>query len=81
MCTKNNLLGFASGLGCGIGIALLLAPKSGDQTRTLIVNGKEQLRRQATGLVNKGQEELQRRKEGLKHAVEAGVQAYQSHVA
>ena len=85
---KDCALGFMIGLGFGVGIALLFAPKSGDQTRSLIANktreGTDYLKQQATELrdsaadvIEKGREEVTRHKEGLKRAVETGKQAYQ----
>jgi gas vesicle protein len=90
--SKNNVFGFISGIGCGVGIALLLAPISGRDARSRIANGvrekTDRLKSQAVGLrdsatqaLQKGQDEYQRHMEGLKHAVEAGVQAYQSSTA
>ena len=80
---KDYAFGFMIGLGCGIGIALLLAPKSGDETRSLIASktreGKDYLKQQAAELrdsaadvIGQGRDEVTRHKEGLKRAVEAG---------
>jgi len=91
MCAKNSVLGFLTGLSCGVGIALLLAPKSGEETRKMIADqareGVDRVKQQATDLRNsanevleKGQQAIQRRKDGIKNAVEAGTQAYQSAV-
>jgi gas vesicle protein len=90
--SKEKVLGFAAGLGCGVGIALLWAPKSGSETRSQIANqAREQadhikqqateLRDSAAGILQRGQQEVQRHKEGLKRAVEAGVEAYQQPAA
>lgn len=90
MCSKDNVLGFMTGLACGAGIALLWAPKSGRQTRSLIAGEaraktdhiKQQamhLRDSANDVVQKSQEEVRRQKDGLKHAVEAGMRAYSAH--
>ena len=89
---KECTLGFMIGLGCGVGIALLLTPKSGDETRSLIANkareGADHLKHQvaglrdsATDLLEKGRKEVERHKEGLQHAVEAGKKAYHESVA
>jgi gas vesicle protein len=80
-------LGFMIGLGCAVGIALLFAPKSGNETRSLIANktreGTDYLKQQATELrdsaadvIEKDREEVTRQKEGLKRAVETSTQAY-----
>jgi len=85
MCSIDNLLSFAGGVGCGLGIALALAPKSGNEMRSLIANGargcKDQVQRQATERLHKGQDQLQRHSTGLKQAVKACFQTYQSNVA
>jgi len=92
MYNVDNVLGFAAGLGCGVGIALLMAPKSGNQTRSMIANGarekRDYLKRQAVevrdsaaDVLQKGQQEVQRRKDGLKQAVEAGTEAYHAAVS
>jgi gas vesicle protein len=92
MNNKDSTLGFIVGLGCGVGIALLLAPKSGDETRSVIANrareGTDRLKHQvaglrdsATELLEKGRNEVERHKEGLQHAVDAGKRAYHESVA
>ena len=92
MNTKNCTLGFMIGLGCGVGIALLFAPKSGDETRSLIAikgrEGTDHLKNQAAGfrdsateLLKKGRQDVARHKEGLEHAVEAGKKAYRESVS
>jgi len=92
MNTKNYTLLFMAGLGCGVGITLLLAPKSGDETRSLIASkageGTDHLKNQAAGfrdsateLLKKGRQHVARHKEGLEHAVEAGKKAYHESVA
>jgi len=85
---KGGSLGaFLAGLGLGVAIGVLFAPKSGDETRDLIKSkageGKDyikqrsvQLRDQAGELIEKGREALGRQKETLADAVEAGRQAY-----
>ncbi len=79
---------FLAGMGIGAILALLFAPKSGEETRKFIVDkaeegrdyltsrGKE-LRRQAEDIVEKGKDRLSREKERLAGALEAGRHAYQ----
>lgn len=79
---------FLAGLGIGAILALLFAPKSGEETRKYIAEraeegkdyfssrGKE-IRRQAEDIVEKGKDRLTREKERLAGALEAGRQAYQ----
>ena len=92
MTNKDSTLNFIIGLGCGVGITLLLAPKSGDETRSVIANRAREktdrlkhqvagLRDSATELLEKGRNEVERHKEGLQHAVDAGKRVYHESVA
>jgi gas vesicle protein len=78
---------FAFGLGLGLAIGVLFAPKSGEETREFIRaktgEGKEylkrrsdELREQASDLVDRGKTEVGRQRDNLAAAVEAGKQAY-----
>jgi gas vesicle protein len=88
---RDGLANFFLGLGIGLGLGILFAPKSGEETRDLLLNkaddGKEYLKRQtnawkdqAGDLVEKGKDVLARQKENLSDAVEAGKQAYREKV-
>ncbi len=88
----SKLAFFLAGAGIGAILALLFAPKSGQETRDLIAQkageGREylsnrgrELREQAEELVDKGRERLQREKERVSAAVEAGRQAYHEEKA
>jgi len=79
---------FLVGLGIGAVIALLLAPRSGKETRDIIVqkaeegrdyvvNKSEEIRKQAEDAVEKGKDLVNKQKELLSAALEAGKQAYQ----
>jgi gas vesicle protein len=79
---------FLAGLGIGAILALVFAPKSGEETRQYITGkageGKDfvasrskELREQAEGLVEKGKDLVSKQKEKLSAAFEAGRQAYQ----
>ena len=80
---------FVAGVGVGSVAALLLAPKTGQQTRKLIARkageGKEfvaskgkQLREQAEELVEKGKDLATKQKERLAEVLEAGKEAARS---
>jgi len=88
----SNLGFFLAGLGIGAILALLLAPKSGKETRDYITQkaeeGKdyvktktEELRRQAEDAVEKGKDMVSKQKDLLSAALEAGKQAYQEEKA
>jgi gas vesicle protein len=79
---------FLAGLGIGAVIALLLAPRSGKETRDNIVQTAEEgrdfvvtktdeIRKQAEDAVEKGKDLMNKQKDLLSAAVEAGKQAYQ----
>jgi len=89
---KNGLSSFLLGLGVGVAIGMLFAPKSGQETRDLIKNkageGSEFLKQRsadlkdtAAGWVDKGKEALGRQKDTLSEAMEAGKQAYRDAVS
>jgi gas vesicle protein len=79
---------FIAGLGIGAVVALLFAPRSGQETRDMIVQRAEEgrdyvkaktdeVRRQAEDAVEKGKDLVTKQKELLSAALEAGKQAYQ----
>jgi gas vesicle protein len=79
---------FLAGLGIGAVVALLLAPRSGKETREFIVakaeegrdfvvTKSEEIRKQAEDAVEKGKDLVSKQKELLSAALEAGKQAYQ----
>jgi len=79
---------FLAGLGIGAILALLLAPKSGKETRDFIAqkadegrdyvkNKSVELRKQAEDAVEKGKDLVTKQKELLSAALEAGKQVYQ----
>ena len=79
---------FLAGLGIGALLALLFAPRSGEETRELLgrkadegreymtTKGRE-VRRQAEELVEKAKDLVTQQKEQLSAALDAGKQAYQ----
>jgi gas vesicle protein len=80
---------FVGGAGIGALLALLLAPKTGEQTRKLIVEkveeGKDyvaargrEFRGQAEELVEKGKERVIKQKERLAEVLETGKEAARS---
>lgn len=88
---NNNLSYFFLGLGLGVAVGLLFAPKSGPETRGLIADkadeARQQLRRQGEGLrdstsdlLDKGRDLLAKQKDQINAAVEAGKQAYRDAI-
>jgi gas vesicle protein len=88
---KNGLSSFLLGLGVGVAIGMLFAPKSGSETRDIIKSktgeGTDYLKQRssefkqtASEWVDKGKEALGRQKDNLADAVEAGKQAYRETV-
>jgi gas vesicle protein len=88
MAEEGGKLGyFAFGLGLGLAIGVLFAPRSGEETREFLCSkageGKdylkrrsEELRDQAADLVDRGKTAVGRQRDHLAAAVEAGKQAY-----
>ncbi len=83
----SNLAFFFAGLAFGAIVAILFAPRSGEETREYIVQmaseGKDyvaskgrELRRQAEELVEKGKDVVTQQREQLAAAFDAGKQAY-----
>lgn len=88
---NNRLSYFFLGMGIGVAIGVLFAPKSGEETRRLIREkadeGRdyvktrgEDVKGSATELVDRGKDVVTRQKEQLAAAVEAGKQAYKEAV-
>jgi gas vesicle protein len=89
--SRDGLANFFLGLGIGVGVGLIFAPKSGEETRDILLSkadeGKEYLKKQASGLresagemVDKGRDVIHRQKDTLSDAIEAGKQAYREKV-
>lgn len=85
---SSKLAFFLAGLGIGAILALLFAPKSGEETRKFLAEkaegGKDyvaarskELRKQAEEIVEKGKDSLAKAKERLTTAYEAGVKTWQ----
>ena len=79
---------FLAGMGIGAVLALLFAPKSGQETRDFLTQkageGRDyvsargrDLRKQAEEVVDKAKDVVSKQKEQLSAALEAGKQAYQ----
>ena len=84
---RNNLPYFFLGVGVGLAVGLLFAPKSGEETRNLLKGradeGKDfvkrksgEIRETATDFMERGREAVIRQREQVAAAVEAGRQAY-----
>jgi len=88
---QNGLANFFLGLGIGVGLGMLFAPKSGTETRELILNkadqGKDFIKKQtatlqdtASTIVEKGRDIVGRQRDNINDAVQAGKQAYREKV-
>ena len=88
----NKFSYFFLGLGLGVAVGLLFAPKSGAETRDLLLSkadeGKEYLKRRTSDLresaeevIDKGRSAISRQRDNLSSAVEAGKQAYREAVS
>lgn len=82
---------FFLGLGIGVAVGILFAPKAGDETRGLIRDkageGADYVKRRsgelkesASELVERGKSAVARQKEQLSSALDAGRQAYRETV-
>ncbi len=87
----NKLSYFFLGLGLGVAVGVLFAPKSGVETRELLISKAgegadfvkrrgEELRDTATETIERGKQTLRQQKDNLAAAVEAGKQAYREAV-
>ncbi|MEO7146201.1 MAG: YtxH domain-containing protein [Bryobacteraceae bacterium] len=92
MDEDNKLPYFFLGLGIGVAVGVLFAPKTGEETRDYLTakadEGKDYLKRRgedlkdsAGDMVERGKSTLNRQKDQLSAAVEAGKQAYREAVA
>ena len=83
----NRLSYFFLGLGLGVAVGVLFAPKSGTETRELIRSKANEgadfakrraneFRDQAADALDRGKQTISRHKENLAAAVDAGKQAY-----
>ena len=83
----NRLSYFFLGLGLGVAVGVLFAPKSGEETRDLIKaktgegadfvkRRSSDLRDAATDALERGKDSLRKQKDNLSAAIEAGKQAY-----
>lgn len=92
---RDGFANFFLGLGVGLGIGLLFAPRSGEETRQLLKDkadeGTDFLKKQtvdlrenasglASGLVDKSRDVLNRQRDSVAEAMAAGRQAYREKV-
>ena len=92
MDDKSSLSYFFLGLGLGVAVGLLFAPKTGAETRDMLASkadeGKDYLKRQTEGIrdsasdiLDKGRDLVSKQKDQLDAAVQAGKQAYRDTVS
>lgn len=83
----NKLSYFFLGLGVGVAVGVLFAPKAGEETRGLlrdkagegadyVKRRSSEVRDQAADALDRGKQTIQKQKDNLAAAVEAGKQAY-----
>ena len=88
---RDGLANFVLGVGVGVVVGLLFAPKTGEETRELLKNkadeGKEflkkrgsELRDSAGEILERGRDVVGRQKDTLAEAMAAGKQAYRETV-
>ena len=91
MDDDNKVSYFFLGLGLGVAVGVLFAPKSGVETRDYLRSRAEEgtdyvkrraedLRDTATDTIDRSKETIRRHKENLSAAVDAGKQAYREAV-
>ena len=87
----NKVSYFLLGLGMGVAVGVLFAPKSGEETREMLRGkaneGRDYLRRRteevrgsAGEVISRGRDTLQQQRDNLAAALEAGKQAYRQSV-
>ena len=92
MDDDNKLSYFCLGLGLGVAVGVLFAPKSGAETRQLLRSRAEEgadyvkrrgveLRETATDALDRGKQAVSRHRDNLSAAVDAGKQAYREAVS
>lgn len=88
---KDGLVSFLVGVGLGVGLGMLFAPKSGEETRDMLLDkadeGRDFLKKQtadlkvnASDLLNMGRDAVSRQRDTLNDALAAGKQAYREKV-
>ena len=92
MDDSKGLSYFFLGLGIGVAVGVMFAPQSGEETRGLlrskaqeggdyIRRRSEEVREQATDMVERGKTVVSKQREQLNAAMEAGKQAYRDAIA
>ena len=92
MADDNSFSSFLLGLGVGVAVGILFAPKSGAETREFLLNkadeGKDYVKKHSQGVVeqaesyiDRGKKVVSKQKDQITAAVEAGRQAYREAVS
>jgi gas vesicle protein len=74
--SHSGVLNFCIGTAVGIGMAMLIAPKSGKATRSLIKHSGMEFRDKAIELARKRTEAITQQRDGVAAALRAGKRAY-----
>lgn len=88
----NKITYFFLGLGLGVAVGLLFAPKSGSETREFLltkadegkdylVRGGERIRDAAGDVIEKSKTIVSKQKDQIASAIEAGKQAYRDAIS
>lgn len=74
--SSNSLIAFLLGAAAGAAVAVLLAPKSGKETREQLSKWLEERRARGEEFLSKVKEEGSHKKDAIEAALRAGKQAY-----
>lgn len=71
-----SIMTFLAGAAVGAGIALLIAPATGEDTRRRLIDGAKKVKQNMGDTVGSAKDEISRRTDDVRSAVNAGKDAY-----